>query len=354
VYTNRFTANSQNPLVKKVIHSILLKVTGLSGSGTLTVKNIADIHGNAITSVNVPFTVDTKMKWGVVGGNEFGGVNAVVATAPNGFDVYSDGMTEWADYDETTFVFEQVTGNFDKKLRVEYQDGSSTWGRAGLIVRDVTNFGVNRAAQVGSGATVAPYDGVAGRYQKCHVNPVGAVLSGPGNPGNQSWEGNRRLDKGGNSNSALTGANAIPQYPSAWCRIQRVGQQFTIYRSDDGVNWVNMGSTTWGVDDETKTPMPDTLYVGPEFSPENGNITQVADQGTFLAQFRDYGDYVATFNPQLKIATDASGQVTITWASGTLVSSPTVNGTYSAVTGAANPYIVTPPKNGTMFYRVKQ
>ena len=342
VYTNRFTPNSQNPLAMSVKHSILLKVTGLTGSGTLTIKNVADTHGNAITSASVPFTVDTKMKWGVVGANELGLANAVVPVAANAFDVYSDGIGEWGTYDEATFVYEQVTGDFDKKLRVEYQDGSSQWARAGIIVRDATNFGVDRGTQGTS----------AGRYQKCHVNPVGPVLTGPGTPGNAAWEGNRRLDTGAATTSA--GGGGTPQYPSAWCRIQRAGQKFTIYRSDDGVNWVNLGATTWGVDDASKTPMPDTVYVGPEFSPENGNIPQAADQGTFLARFRDYGNYVATFDPQLKTATDASGKMIITWAAGTLVSGPTAQGPWTSVPSAASPYSFTPPKSGAMYYRVQQ
>ena len=342
VYTNRFTANSQNPLVMSVKHSILLKVTGVTSSGTLTIKNVADAHGNAITSVSLPFTVDTRMKWGVVGANELGLANTVVPVVANGFDVYSDGIGEWGTYDEATFVYEQVTGDFDKKVRVEYQDGSSQWARAGIIVRDTTEFGVDRGTQ----ATTA------GRYQKCHVNPVGAVLGGPGNPGNGAWECNRRLDIGSATTSA--GGGGQPQYPNAWCRIQRVGQKFTVYRSDDGVNWVNLGATTWGVDDASKTPMPDTVYVGPEFSPENGNVTQAADQGTFLARFRDYGNYVATFDPQLKVGMDVSGKMTITWAAGTLVSSPTVQGPYSAVSSAVSPYSITPPKSGALYYRVKQ
>ncbi len=352
-YTNRFTANSKNPLVMSVKQSALLKVTGLSGSGTLTIKNVADTFGNKITSTNVPFTVASSMKWGALGANELGGVNAVVPVAPNGFDVYSDGIGEWATYDEATFVYEQVTGDFDKKVRVEYQDGSSQWARAGLIVRDVTNFGVDRATQTGSAATAAPYDGLAGRYQKVHGNPVGATLTGPGTGGNALWEGNRRLDTGSATTSALTGANAAPPYPNAWCRIQRVGQTFTIFRSSDGMNWVTLGATTWGVTDVTKTPMPATVYVGPEYSPENGNITQVADRGTFLARFRDYGDYVAIFAPQLKAVGDPSGKVTITWTTGTLVSASTVKGPYAPVTGATSPYSVTPSAGATMFYQVK-
>jgi hypothetical protein len=266
--------------------------------------------------------------------------------APNGFDVYSDGVAEWTSYDEATFVYEQVTGDFDKKVRVEYQDGSSEWARAGLIVRDVTNFGVDRNGQT--------TNSLAGRYQKSFVTPVGATLTGPGTPGAQEWESNRRLDTGGQTTGApITGANAIPQYPNGWCRLQRVGQTFNLFRSDDGVNWVKLGATTWGVDDASKTPMPATAYVGPEFAPEIGNITQVADQGTFLARFRDYGDFAAAFNPQLKIGVDATGKVTITWVTGTLVSSPTVQGTYTRVPGAANPYVVT-PSSGMTFYRVQQ
>jgi hypothetical protein len=100
--------------------------------------------------------------------------------------------------------------------------------------------------------------------------------------------------------------------------------------------------------------MPATVYVGPEYSPENGNITSVADQGTFLAQFRDYGDYVApVFSPQLKISTDGTGKVTVTWTTGTLVSCPTPQGIYTEVSGAHTPYVITPGP-GAMFYRVKQ
>lgn len=355
--SNRFTANSQNPAVMVRKQTALLKVSGLTGtSGTLTVKNVKDIYGNTLTSATLPFTVDTKMKWGVVGANQTGGWNTVVPVADNGFDVYSDGVAEWGNYDESTFVYEQVTGDFDKKLRVEYQDGSSQWARAGLVVRDVTNFGVDAATQQGSqpgNTPVAPYDGKAGRYQKMHVNPVGATLTGPGSLGNASWEGNRRLDTGSGCTSAINGVNSIPQYPNAWCRIQRVGQTFTVYRSDDGVNWVTMGSTTWGQDDLSKTGMPNTVYVGPEFSPENGNIA-TADQGTFLVQFRDYGNYVAVFNPQLKIGADATGKVAVTWSTGTLMSSPTVNGTYTPVQNATSPFPVTPAGGSTTFYRVKQ
>jgi hypothetical protein len=351
--TNRFTADSLNPLVMIRKQSALLTVTGFPGSGTVTIKNVADTFGNTITSTNVPVTVSTNLTWGVVGANQLGGWNAAVPVGPGDFDVYSDGFGEWATYDETTFIYEQVTGDFDKKLRVEYQDGSSEWARAGLIVRDVLNFGVDRTTQSGSTNAAPPYDGTAGRYQKCHVNPVGPCLTGPGTLANASWEGNRRLDSGGPCDSCLTNVNATPLYPNAWCRIQRRGQTFSIFRSADGTNWELLGQTVWGQDDQTKTPMPATVYVGPEFSPENGNINDAADQGTFLAQFRDYGDYVAVTQPTITVAKNADGTFTLTYT-GTLQSSAKVSGPYTAVSGAASPFKVNPEATGApaaMFYR---
>ena len=201
---------------------VVLTVSGLT-AGTaysVTVTGVADPYGNKITSASLPGTF-SSMHWGIVGADELQLGNGVVAVGPNAFDVYSDGIGEWGTYDETTFVYEQVTGDFDKEVRVEYVQPSSQWGRAGLIVRDVPNFGVNRAAQTGSAATAPPYDGVAGRYQKVHVNPVTTAM---GTPGNDAWEGNRRLDTGGASTSALSSNNAAPMYPNAWCRLQRVGQ----------------------------------------------------------------------------------------------------------------------------------
>jgi hypothetical protein len=262
------------------------------------------------------------MKWGVVGGNEAALGNGVLATAENGFDVYSDGVGEWGTYDETTFVYEEINGNFDRVVRVEYQDASSQWARAGLIVRDVTNFGVDRTAQGTE----------AGRYQKVHVNPVKTAT---GTAGNNSWEGNRRLTTGGVTDSA--GGGGTPLYPNAWCRLKRDGDLFTIFRSDDGITWTQLGTTTF------PEPMPATVYVGPEYSPELANLAST-EWRVYVVKFRDYGDYGAVVTPTIGVAGDV-----ITYT-GVLRSSATVDGTYAPVAGATSPYTV--PKTGTaMFYR---
>jgi hypothetical protein len=63
--------------------------------------------------------------------------------------------------------------------------------------------------------------------------------------------------------------------------------------------------------------------------------------------------YAPTVDPQVKIVLDkGTGKVRISWASGTLSSSATVNGTYTPVSGATSPYEVTPTT--TTFFKVSQ
>ncbi len=332
---------------------VVLKMTGLTEGNkyTVTVKNVANLQGQKITSASMDFTA-SKMAWGVVGADELQLGNGVLAVSDNGFDVYSDGIGEWATYDEATLVYEQITGDFDKKVRVEFQDTSSQWARAGLIMREVTNFGVDRAAQTGT-ATAAPYDGKAGRYQKVHVNPVNCLPSSATGTtsGNNLWEGNRRLDVGGPTSSAITGANSNPKYPNAWCRIQRQSQTFTIYRSDNGTTWVNLSSFTWPDPAEPSSkPIPATVYVGVDYSPENGNIFDTTLRSMWLAKFRDYGDTFPLVQPTLTWLRTATG-ITITFV-GTLQSADQVAGPWVDVAGAS-PQTV--PTSGTMkYYRVRR
>lgn len=323
---------------------VTLTASGLTAGTTytVTVKNVADLKGNKITTANADFKVG-KMAWGEVGADELGlGGNGVIAISDSSFDVYSDGAAEWGTYDESTLVYEEITGDFDKKVRVEFQESSSQWARAGLIARDVTNFGVNRETQTGT-ATAFPYDGKAGRYQKVHVNPVTTVM---GTAGNNSWEGNRRTITGAATTSA--GGGGTPLYPNAWCRLQRVGQTFTIYRSDDGVNWTQLGATTWPDSADTdNTLMPSKVYVGIDYSPELGNISDTTLQRAFYAKFRDYGD---TFSAKPTLSATHSGSNLVITYTGTLLSAPSIAGPWTAVSGATSPYTAATTATQT-FYR---
>ncbi len=167
-------------------------------------------------------------------------------------------------------------------------------GPRGLIMReDLSVFGMDASKQEGSqglsNTPTFPTDGLAGRYQKIHANPVGYTLTDAN--GNNSWETNRRLQVGGGC-TALDYNGVGPLYPNVWCRLQRQwSTNFSYFRSDDGQNWVWMGTTVWN-DDTNAPPMPSTVYVGPEYSPETGNFStnNAALRGRFLAKMRNYGN----------------------------------------------------------------
>ncbi len=96
--------------------------------------------------------------------------------------------------------------------------------------------------------------------------------------------------------------------------------------------------------------MPNTLYVGPEYSPENGNITDPNSRGRFLAKFRDYGNFGATSSsPSISVARTANG-LTITFT-GTLQSATSILGPWTPVTGTSP--LVVPTTGSAQFFRVQ-
>lgn len=95
----------------------------------------------------------------------------------------------------------------------------------------------------------------------------------------------------------------------------------------------------------------------PTFTPDAAGLfifQLTATDATGAIAIRTLAFTGVDFNPQLGIAKDATGKVTITWTTGTLVSSPTADGDYAPVANAISPYEVTPPSPGSIFYRVRQ
>src|ERR1051326_5380942 len=139
----------------------LLTVSGLApgATATLTISGIDDGAGNTLATTNITFT-DSGYKWSESGTPTIAG--KVITVGTNGFDIFSSGAARWANYDEEIMVYKEMTGNFDVKARVEFQDFSSNWGRAGLMARERLNIGEARSIQATN----------AGRFADAHVNPV--------------------------------------------------------------------------------------------------------------------------------------------------------------------------------------
>ena len=119
----------------------------------------------------------------------------------------------------------------------------------------------------------------------------------------------------------------------------------TIYRSDDGSNWIQLGQTVFD------PPLPTTVFVGPDYSPEVGNITNEADKRSFLAKFRDYGDTFAAGAPEVAAAVQANGDIVITFQ-GTLQQRDAAGGDWTN-SGLTSPATVTPAGAGRL-YRAAQ
>ena len=135
------------------------------------------------------------------------------------YDVAGAGNDIWGGGDQFQFGRQQVTGNFDVKVRLQsFSAGADPWAKAGLMARK----------------------SLAGNSENF------AMLATPGANG---YRFQKRATLGG-----TTTADAGAQTANLWVRLARVGDTFTGYSSNDGVNWTTVGSGTLA--------MGSTIYLG--------------------------------------------------------------------------------------------
>jgi len=292
---------------------VVLTVTGLAvdATATITIQNVQDTSTppKTIPSTAITFK-DSGYAWAESGTPALAG--KVIAVGTNGFDIFSAGSGQWADYDEVTMVYKQVAGDFDLKARIEFLDFSSHWARAGVMARESLNEGENSATQTGDPNATPPVRGTASRYADVHANPVMDFNeNGPPpeiHPANNGWESHirratgRQGDNGGTDSQNNTGGN--PPFPNAWVRIQRTGTDIHTFHGSDGVNWDiardRLADEWLDTDDVTPLPLKPTMFVGPAFGPETINIPTSDTDGKnrlFLYQVR----FTAILVPYLRL-----------------------------------------------------
>ena len=362
-------------------HAVVFDTAGLTAgaTGKVTVKNVRDLKGNAIPAAGVDATFAvTDFGFADTGAPIRPG--QVVPVGSDGFDVLNGGRQEWNSYDEATIAYQQKTGDFDVKVRVMYAEPASQWARCGLMARNSLNAG--EASGDGRGGA----NPNVSAFAQTHVNPAQtlassgvwaaydpAIYAQPQNPTpNNGHEQNCRLATGATT-SGWGSAGTPPTYPNAWLRLARVGTTINGYRSEDGVNWTSQGSVTL-------TTQQPTMYVGPFFAVETGNIWAtgvgvVPPSGfdiwqnpfdplydrLFVANFRDFGPAVGSASAiKFGIIQDpvGKGDLVLIWTSGgVLQQSTSVGGPWTAVVGApssASGGRFEVAKTGSaMFFRVK-
>jgi hypothetical protein len=322
-------------------------VLGLSGvqggqAISVTVSNVSDLKGNTLTApVTRSVNLQNLLSWTGIGGDQFNAEkmtdlfsDGAVAISTKDFDLISGGSGYWGNIDEATFVYEEITGDFDRAVRVEFQDPTSQWARSGLQVRETLDAGVT-AEQVGAGYLMS-------QNFTIRVNPV---VQWNGSPGNNLYEIIHRPIQGGTYDPASypamyavqNGFGGVPNYPTAWMRIRREGQVIETYKSDDGVTWVGPATVTYTNNDATleDESLAATVFVGMFYAPEmNNNGTADGFGHSAVAKFRDYGPFGGAF-PTISIAPPR----TVTFTD-TLQSAPVVTGPWANVLGAVSPYTI--------------
>jgi endo-1,4-beta-xylanase len=155
---------------------------------------------NATPTVNVPALwmtqdIGTNGLWGGAGVT-----NEVFTVNGSGDDI-------WNTADTFRFVYLTVTNNCTVIARVVSVPNSSSWAKAGVMIRDSLNSGAANAF-----IAVTPGNGVTFQY--------------------------RSTDGGGCNNSTTSGSAPY------WVKLVCSGTNFTGYCSPNGTSWTQVGSTT--------------------------------------------------------------------------------------------------------------
>lgn len=256
---------------------VLLDVSGLSGSTfALKVHPIKDVFGNTSTSTELTGQVlpEARQDVGVNGDPRIRGVT--FSSQPGNFDVVAGGSDIWNTADGFHFIHERQTGDFDVKVCVESLDAVNRWSKAGLMARESLTAG--------------------SRHLTALVAPAGPTLDREGGGfGLNAYEALVRNTVGSPTTYwNLAGVDMTnPSFPEAWVRLQRTGNTFRAYRSNDGAQWRLIAESTQS--------FPASLYVGMATSSHNNNPGYTA-----LARYRGYGSAIPVTPPTLYLSSAGS------------------------------------------------
>jgi len=150
--------------------------------------------------------------------------NAVIAGKT--FEITGGGWDIWGASDEGHFLFKEALGDGEIIARcTDVGTGSNSWAKGGIMIRN----------------------NLEGDSAHAHALMTG----GSGGGGIMQW---RSSDGAGNSNwpgSDTTPAVSVPK----WLKLERIGDEFSAYFSDDGSNWTQTATTQ-------TIAMTDPVYVG--------------------------------------------------------------------------------------------
>lgn len=224
-------------------NTALLNVSALTEglSYTLSISGIRDQSGssNLIAPTQKTFAAITYTPLDI--GTSVAGR---VTPAQNGYDVSGSGADIAGARDQFHFAYQQRTGDFDVRARVADLTITDAYVKAGLMVRDTLQDSSRFAAIFASSAQLGSF------FESRSAAAGTATLNGP---------------------TLRFPAN----YPWAWLRLRRSGNDFIGYGSFDGNAWQQLGAVNLAVASQ--------VYFG--FAVTSGNTNKLA-----TAKFRDISD----------------------------------------------------------------
>ena len=165
------------------------------------------------------------------------------------------GKDIWGTSDEFHFVHQEQTGDFDVVVRVENLTAPHLYSRAGLMARE----------------DLSP--------DSRHVFFLVFPDNRPRHANTSAYEFQYRERKGGDSKGIYPPQDADPpafpvDFPHAWLRLKRAGNEFTGFVSSDGKNWKKYG--VYSLD------LPPTVFLGLA-------VTSHTAEASTTANFKDLG-----------------------------------------------------------------
>src|SRR5688500_55494 len=146
-------------------------------------------------------------------GVNIGGDTGSTQTAAGGYDLRSSGRDIGGASDQFQFAYQQRTGDFDVKVRVEDVTITDAFVQAGLVARGALDANAPFAGVFSSSAQVSAF-----------------------------FE--HRQTAGANSAILVPTREFPANYPQMFLRLRRVGNNFTGYGSFDGQTWQQLGSAS--------------------------------------------------------------------------------------------------------------
>jgi len=196
----------------------------ITGPFTVRITGLRDTIGNTIVPGSA--ASGTMAGWTAADLGVPPQVGETFSAQTGVFEITAGGADLWGTADAGHFVGREISGDFDVYVQVPSVTPVNSGAKAGLMAR--TTLDANS------------------RTIHVTANP-------PAPAGRGYIEAGRRTSTGG-STAAWGTTFTSAAMPDVWVRLRRWENQFTAFRSTDGVDWVRMGLTT--------VALTDPVYLG--------------------------------------------------------------------------------------------